>query len=123
LADAVPTIDMETLRSLLDAVGGEPSILQDLAETFLEDLETQFGELERARGANDAAAARRAAHTLKSTSASFGANALAGLSQRIETAAAGGIMPGQAEVDELRDRVQSLKSDLLPSIAGLGESR
>lgn len=121
MPEAVPVIDLETLRALLDAVGGEPTILQDLAETFLADLETQLGGLQRALDESDIPAARRAAHTLKSTSASFGANALAALSERIETAAADGIMPGPAEVDELAGQVHSVKTELLPSIAALGD--
>src|SRR5690606_30017414 len=111
--------DSETLRTLLDAVGGEPAILQDLADSFLADLDEQVAKLERALAGNDIAAVRRAAHSMKSTSASFGAAGLVGLSQGIEAAADGGEFPGEAKVAALKEQAGSVKSRLPTAIAGL----
>ncbi len=120
MAESEPVIDMETLRGLLEAVGGEPSILQELAVAFLADLDEQAGELERSRAANDIETVRRAAHSLKSTSASFGATALATLSQQLEAGADRGELPGAAEMDALRSAVERVKAELPPSIATMG---
>lgn len=113
-------IDLEALRGLLEAVGGEPSILQELADAFLADLDEQAGELERSGAANDIETVRRAAHSLKSTSASFGATALATLSQQIEAGADREELPGAAEMDALRSAVERVKAELPPSIATMG---
>ena len=53
-----------------------------------------FAALRDALAAGDAAAARRAAHSLKSTSASMGALELSGVCRRIEAASAGGELAG-----------------------------
>ena len=83
-------IDDATFAELLETVGGDREFLAELVETYLGDSPGLFAELRAAIAADDAAAARRAAHTLKSTSASFGADGLAALCREIEASAAAG---------------------------------
>jgi HPt (histidine-containing phosphotransfer) domain-containing protein len=75
--------------------------LAELVETYLADSPALFAELRTAIAADDAATARRAAHTLKSTSASFGADGLAARCREIEAAAAAGNLVGLDEQVEL----------------------
>jgi HPt (histidine-containing phosphotransfer) domain-containing protein len=94
-------IDATTFADLLETVGGDREFLAELVETYLADSPSLFAELRAAVAADDAASARRAAHTLKSTSASFGAQRLSGMCREIEAAAAAGNLVGLDESVEL----------------------
>ncbi len=87
-------IDAATFAELLETVGGDRDFLAELVETYRADCPGLFAELRTAMASGDAAAARRAAHTLKSTSASLGALGLAGQCREIEAAAATGTLVG-----------------------------
>ena len=87
-------IDDAALAELLETVGGDREFLAELVDTYLVDSPGLFAELRSAIATDDAAAARRAAHTLKSTSASFGALDLAAQCREIEAAAAAGDLEG-----------------------------
>jgi HPt (histidine-containing phosphotransfer) domain-containing protein len=87
-------IDATTFADLLETVGGDRGFLGELVETYLADSPSLFAELRVALSSGDAASARRAAHTLKSTSASFGAQRLSGMCREIEAAAAAGNLVG-----------------------------
>ena len=93
-------IDDAAFAELLDTIGGDREFLAELVDTYLGDSPTLFAELRGAIAAGDAVSARRAAHTLKSTSASFGANGLAAQCREIEAAAGAGELAGlEARVD------------------------
>ena len=94
-------INDATLAELLETVGGDRAFLAELVETYLADSPGLFAELRGAIAADDAATARRAAHTLKSTSASFGADDLAARCREIEASAAAGNLVGLDEQVEL----------------------
>jgi histidine phosphotransfer protein HptB len=120
VVDSVPAIDTETLVALLDAVGGEQAILEDLALTFLADIDEQLNELRRGIGAQDAPVVRRAAHSLKSTGASFGATRLAGACKEVEASTESGALPPESVVDGLTSEANLVKAQLLPAIASIG---
>jgi len=85
-------IDSTTYAQLCETTGAE--FVAELVETFLDDAPRLIATLRSAAGAKDAAAFRRAAHTLKSNSNTFGAVALAALARDLENrgiAAAGEI--------------------------------
>jgi two-component system, sensor histidine kinase len=87
-------IDLAALAELLETVGGDRDFLAELVETYRADCPNLFAELRAAVSNGDAAAARRAAHTLKSTSASMGALGLAAECREIEAAAGAGDLAG-----------------------------
>jgi len=93
-------IDLAAFAELLETVGGDRDFLAELVETYRADCPLLFAELRAAVAAGDSPAARRAAHTLKSTSASMGALGLAAQCREIEAAAAAG------DLDELDERVE-----------------
>ncbi len=95
-------VDAATLAELLETVGGDRDFLAELVETYRADCPRLLAELRAALAAGDAPAARRAAHTLKSTSASMGALGLAAQCREIEAAAAAGNLAG---LDERVERV------------------
>ena len=89
-----PILQPSAITELLENVGGDRAFLAELVDTYLEDSPRLIETLREAIANGDAAAARRAAHTLKSTSASFGALGLAAECREIETAAAAGDLDG-----------------------------
>ncbi len=94
-------LDTAVLDELCDAVDGDRSFVVDLVETFLADAARQLDELEVACSANNVAEAVRPAHTLKSSSATVGAVALATAAREAEATARAGTVPAD-KLAELR---------------------
>ncbi len=90
-------LDRAVLDDLLDSVGGDASFLAELIDTYLADSTGLVAELHRALAAGDTDAFRRAAHTLKSSSASLGAASLSARWKELEMIARGGTLDGAAE--------------------------
>jgi len=66
-------IDGEVLNTLLESVGGDGEFLAELLDTYFADTPQQFTTMHNAISQNNAEEFRRAAHSLKSNSANFGA--------------------------------------------------
>lgn len=94
-----PAIDRAVLAELNVMLGGEddPAFLRDLVSEFLEDALGLIDEMRQALGADDAPAFGRAAHTLKSSSAMFGATAFSAVCQEAEHLSANGTTAGAAD--------------------------
>ena len=75
-------IDLAVFRELQDAAGAE--FVVELVGTFLEEAPLMLAELRSARAAADAERFRRAAHSLKSNSNTFGATTLGALARALE---------------------------------------
>jgi HPt (histidine-containing phosphotransfer) domain-containing protein len=61
-----------------------PEFLNELIDTFLDEAPGLIGEMKTALEAGNADSFRRAAHSLKSNAATFGAGALAELAKELE---------------------------------------
>jgi PAS domain S-box-containing protein len=82
------TLDHAALESLVSSLGGGDEgwrTVRELLDTFIEDAAAQIAILRDAIARGDAEEAQRAAHTLKSSSATFGANSFAELCRELET--------------------------------------
>ena len=77
-----PTIDRATFEALKETTGAEFAL--ELVDTFLEEAPAMLGDLRDALAARDADRFRRAAHSLKSNSQTFGALALGALARDLE---------------------------------------
>jgi len=77
-----PTIDLETFKELQAAAGED--FVRELVDTFLEEAPLMLSELRDALAAGDAVAFRRAAHSLKSNSQTFGALGLGAMARELE---------------------------------------
>jgi HPt (histidine-containing phosphotransfer) domain-containing protein len=86
----------ETLDRLRESVGDE--FLGELVGTFLDDAPAQFATLRAAVGRGEAEEARRAAHTLMSNAATFGAESLSELCRRLEELAKSGALDDAGEL-------------------------
>src|SRR5262245_23315943 len=88
---ATDVLDTATLEQLRAAMG---SGFDELLSTFVEDSQELMSTLRRTLGRRDIDAFRRAAHSLKSNAASFGATTLSGLARDLETLARSGSLDG-----------------------------
>ncbi|MDM8527054.1 Hpt domain-containing protein [Anaerolineales bacterium HSG24] len=91
----VPVIDLTKLRLLLGEYEREMFI--EFIDVFLEEVPKQLTELQSAVNQNDARDVRRIAHSLKSTSATFGAMRLSSLCEQFEFESRTGLGNSSAE--------------------------
>jgi histidine phosphotransfer protein HptB len=95
MADTV--IDAATFTELQDTAG--PEFVAELVGTFFEEAPQMLAALRAAQAAGQAEAFRRAAHSLKSNSQTFGATLLAEMARELEL---GGIPAGTTPLDALQ---------------------
>lgn len=82
---ATPVIEREILEGIVEIFGSEdPTAILDLIDTFLDESTKQCGEMQRALAGEDWATMHRMAHSLKSSSATFGAMRLSQVSAFLE---------------------------------------
>jgi HPt (histidine-containing phosphotransfer) domain-containing protein len=77
-----PTIDRSTYQELEQTTGAE--FAAELVDTFLQEAPGMLDDLRQSLAARDADRFRRAAHSLKSNSNTFGALPLAALAKDLE---------------------------------------
>src|SRR5207249_9342451 len=83
--DGAPTaLDRAAIDRLMKIVGGKRESLVELIDSFLTDGPALLAEMHKGLAEDDAARLRRAAHTLKSNSADFGATALRDQARALE---------------------------------------
>ncbi len=109
-----PAIDRATFDALKETTGAE--FVVELVDTFLQEAPAMLDELRRALAAQDADKFRRAAHSLKSNSNTFGALTLGAMARELElggmaNAIEGGGQPLDALAQEYL-RVAAALSDL-----------
>jgi len=107
MAEADP-IDRAVFDGLVESVGGDREFVAELLQTYFDDSPRLLEAMHGALAAGDAAEFRRAAHSLKSNSANFGAMALSRLAKGLEEMGKAGTLDGaaagiaQAEVEYAR---------------------
>jgi histidine phosphotransfer protein HptB len=79
---ADPVIDRATFEALKATTGAEFAL--ELVDTFLQESPSMLDDLRHALAAQDADKFRRAAHTLKSNSNTFGALILGAMARELE---------------------------------------
>ena len=89
-------IDIATFDELRHTAGAD--FVVELVDTFLEEAPQMLAELRQTLAAEQADAFRRAAHSLKSNSHTFGATALGAQARELEL---GGMPAGTAALDAL----------------------
>ena len=91
---AAPALDLSVLERLRETMGG--GSLGDLVSTFADDARELVATMRRALTEQDVASFRRAAHSLNSNAAGFGARTLSSLARGLETLAKTGSLDGAA---------------------------
>ncbi|MEZ4613496.1 MAG: Hpt domain-containing protein [Caldilineaceae bacterium] len=79
------SLDLTALKRLMQLVGGNQTVLNELIDTFLSDAPASLAAMHQALRDQDAASFRRAAHTLRSQWQRLpGAHELADLCRELE---------------------------------------
>jgi GAF domain-containing protein/CheY-like chemotaxis protein/HPt (histidine-containing phosphotransfer) domain-containing protein len=111
-----PSVDASVLARLAESMGGDDAFVAELIEQFVTDSRALVKAARKGLEAGDADEVRRAAHTLKSNAATFGANELADRSSRLEAAArAGELGEGPAQIDAIDDELERVHAALRSS--------
>jgi CheY-like chemotaxis protein/HPt (histidine-containing phosphotransfer) domain-containing protein len=92
------------LERLVETIGDDRGLLTVLIDTFLSDAPRLVEAARRGLQHGQTDEVRRAAHTLKSNGATFGASSLSELSRQLEALARSGILEG---ADELIARIDA----------------
>ena len=95
-------IDLPTFEALKDSMGAD--FIQDLVQAYLEETPQLLSKLQHALPLKDCEAFRQAAHSIKSTSNSFGALQFGALAKELE------MMGREARLDDASGKVDSLVS-------------
>jgi len=78
-------IDQDVVDELERYVGDDRGFLREVIETWFEDAPRQIASIREGIAAGNVEMTNRAAHTLKSTSASVGAMALSAMARELQT--------------------------------------
>jgi HPt (histidine-containing phosphotransfer) domain-containing protein len=89
-------IDRGAFDGFMESIGGDADFLAEMLETYFDDSPRQLAAIEATLAAGDAEGLRRAAHSLKSNSATFGALAFSAQAKEIEILAKAGDLQGAA---------------------------
>jgi HPt (histidine-containing phosphotransfer) domain-containing protein len=100
------TIDRRAIDEMLENTGGDPEFVVEIIEDFLADVAIRLEELSTALYAKDSAAAKRAAHTIKGSSRSFGASRLANLAAELEQ------LSLQSAFESVTEQLPDLRAEL-----------
>ena len=110
-------IDHAALDGLLESVGGDLEFLAELIEAYFDDSPKRLAAMQEALSAGRAEDLRRAAHSLKSNSANFGAMVLSRKCSELEEMGKAGALRdaveqiGQiaAEYEEARAALEAIQ--------------
>ena len=97
----MPVIDQTTFNDLKQMSGDD--FINELIDTFLDDAPRMIAEIKSGLAANDAETFRRAAHSMKSNAATFGAGDLATQAKELER------LGKENKLAETGDRLKSLE--------------
>lgn len=97
----MPIIDQAIFDELKQMSGAD--FINELIDTFLEDAPKIIEEIRSALSSNNADSFRRAAHSLKSNAATFGASQLAALAKELE------MLGKENKINEAGDRLKALE--------------
>jgi signal transduction histidine kinase/DNA-binding response OmpR family regulator/putative methionine-R-sulfoxide reductase with GAF domain len=113
---ARPAVDASVLARLAESMGGDDAFVAELIEQFVTDSPALVTAARHGVEAGDSDEVRRAAHTLKSNAATFGANELADRSSRLEAAAkAGTLDDGLAWIEAIAGELERVHAALRSS--------
>jgi HPt (histidine-containing phosphotransfer) domain-containing protein len=113
------SLDPHAINALRELNPGDDSFLRDLIQIFLEDAPLRLAEIEESLARGDGRRLMIAAHSLKGSSANFGAEQLRTRCEEIERCGRLGVLdPVPAQLPALRQeyaRVEAELQSLVPS--------
>jgi two-component system, sensor histidine kinase and response regulator len=116
-----PTSDVIDWDAALKVCGGDPGLLRDIAEAFLEEHPRRLDEIRRAIDHADWELLHRAAHTIKGSMRYFGARAVFDRAFGLEQLAASRSLEGAEEIlGLLKQELAKLVPHLINYVQGRG---
>ena len=114
-----PVLDPEVIESLRELTPpGEPDVLKEVLQLFLDDVPTRIGRLRAAWQAADTAEVHRTAHSLKGSSGNIGATQLHDICRLLdEQGRAGDLSQMQALVASLEVEYARVEAEIKQFIA------
>ena len=111
-------LDPKAIASLRDLNPGDDSFLRDLIQIYLADSPQRIAEMEEGLSRKDSRKLTIAAHSLKGSSANFGANTLRALSEKIEhLGKQDALADAQVHLPALREEFARVKAELEALVA------
>ncbi len=115
--NAEPILDMATIAELRAATGDE--FLGELIDTYCQETPQLIAALQQALAQGDAPAFQRAAHSIKSASASLGAMGFSASARELEMVGRSGDLEGAApavgrfvaDYERVQSRLQELRGE------------
>jgi histidine phosphotransfer protein HptB len=104
-------IDLNTFNDLRETTGAQ--FVSELIDTFIEDSPSLINQMKKAISLLDAESFRRAAHTLKSNAATFGAMQLSSLARELESMGRENNLEIGNRLEVLEEAFQKAKSQLI----------
>jgi HPt (histidine-containing phosphotransfer) domain-containing protein len=104
-------IDINIFNSLKESTGAD--FIGELIDTFLEDALLQIQYMKDTLEKKDAEAFRRAAHTIKSNAATFGATELANLARELESMGRENNLEIGNKLQVMEEAFQNVKNQLI----------
>jgi len=109
-----PVIDQAVFDGLLASTGGDMAFLAELMDTYFDDAPQLLAGMRGALADGNVEEFRRAAHSLKSNSANFGAMTLSALAKELEMMGKAGVLDGadrkiarvEAEYAQVKDALE-----------------
>ncbi len=103
-------IDMNTFNDLKDATGAD--FISELIDTFLDDAPSLIQQMQDALAKTDVDSFRRAAHSMKSNAATFGAMELSAQAKELESIARGNNLVVGNKIQVMNETLSRVASDL-----------
>ena len=100
-------LDMNVFHNLKDSTGAD--FILELLSAFFEDAENQMEQMRTSMATQDVETFRRAAHSLKSNAATFGAMELSSLARELETMARNENLEAGNRLEDLKDAFEKVK--------------
>lgn len=106
----MPVLDINTFNTLKESVGAD--FVNELMNAFFEDAHSQMLAMNAALASNDAETFRRAAHSLKSNAATFGATDLSALARELENMGRDNNLAVGSKLEVLKEAFEQVKIQL-----------
>ena len=103
-------IDLNTFSSLKESTGTD--FIGELVDAFLDDAPALISQMRSALASKNAEEFRRAAHSMKSNAATFGAMELSALARELEALARENNLEVGTRLDAIESEFQQVKSEL-----------
>ncbi len=103
-------IDVNTFNNLKESTGAD--FISELVDAFLDDAPTLIAQMRSSLASKDAEAFRRAAHSMKSNAATFGAMELSALAKELESLARENNLEVGTRVDAIESEFQLAQTEL-----------